>query len=331
MQVFADYFKSYLQKHKITFSSASKLCGIDRSLLRGYASGRMLPKNEDYVQNIAKALGMETQESEQLCQYYRRSVQGESKYNMNLLLKRVLSGAYFQEMQKRFGQQKWVNETVFRQLPQTAKHFLDAKDAKKYLEYIFEGAGHIRLRLNPEAKACAAVMECIAMYVTNHQECKVSCLMELDSFRGKDDIADIKKLDVLLQLLFLSPKCCVNYYYSWNGKPDEERLNVNYILTEKGMLLFDSEKTHGFFSNQKDMYDYYQRLFEYLIDGCLVFAESRPIQKEREGYLKKEGQGISLLYRTDAKDILIHNHKSNWEVRIVEQGIVHMMNSSLEQ
>ncbi len=73
MKDFASYLSQYLKEKGITYRSASKICGLDRTLLGRYCSGDRLPKKASVVESLADSLQMSGREKGGLLESYRRT------------------------------------------------------------------------------------------------------------------------------------------------------------------------------------------------------------------------------------------------------------------
>ena len=67
MEKFGEYLKNYLKENKISFVSASKICGIDRTLISKYANGTRFPKEQKDVIEMARFLKMSKKQEEAFC------------------------------------------------------------------------------------------------------------------------------------------------------------------------------------------------------------------------------------------------------------------------
>lgn len=94
MESYAAYLKNYLKRKELSYSSAQKLCGVDRNILGRFANGKRLPKNDTAAAKIAEDLGMSLAEQRDILEIYRREKLCEEYQTDYHVLESVLNEDY---------------------------------------------------------------------------------------------------------------------------------------------------------------------------------------------------------------------------------------------
>jgi len=100
LKKFAYILKKYLTENNISFSAASKMCGIDRTLLGRYANGSRKPKYVDNVIKIVKGLNMSEDYAKMLVWAYENDTNIEENKKINGLIEEIIEEKYIAENNK---------------------------------------------------------------------------------------------------------------------------------------------------------------------------------------------------------------------------------------
>ena len=80
-------------------------------------------------------------------------------------------------------------------------------------------------------------------------------------------------LRCLLPHLLQKEQTKIYYHYNHENKESHADVKQYYLLTDKGIVFFDRNLVHGFFSNEKIPCEYYDAMFERSKIQCREFAE----------------------------------------------------------
>lgn len=335
MQKFAEYFDVYLHEHQIPYKRAAILCEIDRTLLRRYAKGTRIPKSEETVIKIAEGLSMKEEDKERLCMAYRRTRIGERQYQMNIILKKIREGNSYPKEKKHGKKENLRAGANMRPEKEMAENLKEKKSIETYLSYVLWGAEYAMISLNP---LCSGAIEILMDVLEKNPGCSVEHIIGNSSFYGKDNIGDVKNFEVVFPLLLVGENYRVFHHYRWNGAIEAEKSELNLILTDKGIVLFDLELSHGVFSNQNQYLQYYLQVYRNIQKNCSLFAENRNIGQGNpdtaatmEIVCQNNKAEIEIILRADGRKAALIRRA--WpcrkEIYLEEEGIVHLVENYL--
>lgn len=86
---FAECWKKYLKKHRLSYRKVAEICGIIRTLAAQYADGKNKPQNENSVCKIIESLQATDEEARELLTSYRISCYGKKEYYARKFLDKI--------------------------------------------------------------------------------------------------------------------------------------------------------------------------------------------------------------------------------------------------
>lgn len=333
MQKFAEYLKEYLQSNRIPYKRAATLCGIDRSLLRRYAEGSRIPKGLETVDKIADGLSMPEADKRGLRDSYKRSRMGEKQYRVNEILDDIVcNGIVPKEKNSETAEEK---HTEYQADQETVKNLYDKKSITDSIFYILKDAEKIQIAMNPRYPEIMQIMN----ETLHTRECSIEHIVEISSFRDREETDSIQEFWETLPFLFFCQSYTIYHHYQW-ARTGKENSDLNFIITEKGVVLFDRNLYHGIFSNQEQYMNYYFCIFRYMKQNCGRCAKNCGNEKKPDYFLEQVYTGkykknnIRILYRQGSTEYILIEKASapKKEIMMEEEGMVHMIrNYILEQ
>lgn len=301
MQEFAKYLKGYLEKNKISNKKAAQMCNIDRTLIGRYANASRIPKNRAAVANIAKGLGMSEEEAKGLALAFAKVKDGESGYVVQNLVEQIFSGLDMELLKK-----EWTYDigTNINYEKEQVCNLSKGAEILYYIQYIVRNAKYISLIMNPEYPEIMDILVCV---LKQQKSCIVDQVIEMNSMDGGADVQGIYKFKAVLPLLFSGNHYKVYSHFKRINKSKHAEQNLNVIVTDKGIVLFDRQMSEGIFSNQEHYQNYYNRVCQYVCKNCSLLAGSF-----HKSVFEKECQNTDyFLKNADSKTIFAYNSRKH--------------------
>lgn len=308
MQSFAEFVKNYLNEQNISYSSAAKMCGIDRTILGRYANGSRKPQNKEAVMKLAEGLKMSQEDRKELYEAYRRTTISE-KYHTDY----ATIAAVVNQPTVMINTIKAVSEYEIKEFPEeTACNLNTKEEIIDALRYIKEEAAFMKLKFNPSC--FAADEEFKNIFTDIRSECPVEQIISLEHFEWQYGEGKMKSLELLLPFLFGSENEQVYYYYQRKSESEKDVFRLNHLITDKGIVFFDQNLTQGFLTNQQVPCSYYDTLFGRMKAKCRIFAEGGAGQ-----YLSFQTQNTDALYEDEEAGIVFYDQKDKNCIWLVKE------------
>ena len=131
------------------------------------------------------------------------------------------------------------------------------------------------------------------------QECRIEQMIGIGQHEWKHGEKKLQNLERLLPLLLQERECQVYYHYQWESDAVKLRRELDFAITDKGMVLFSPGLEIGFFTDQREPCSYYGELYEDRKAMCRLFARGgqgeyeRWRSREREYSIASSKAGIS--------------------------------------
>lgn len=319
MKRFSEYFLDYVGKENLTWKEAAKLCGVDRTLLSRYASGKKLPDSLDKVLKIAKGLGMSRRQTEEFQLLYQIRKTGEYQHCALELIEQIFEGNAIQ-----FG----------------------AGPKGEALEW--EGQGRLTRRLNGKEEICGAIRHVAeeASYLRMHMNfsglpsgirfcCNTEHMIELDPMGRREE--EIQELKRMLPHLYFGQAYKVYCHYRKYEEAAALEEQISMLLSDKVLILFTGNLERGICTYEAEYREYFGKVFSDNLKKCHLFGGSGCIHGadtdpcEADAFLENEASGISFWYeKLPYKRIWVYqkgNEKNGFyveEAQLVEMFLIFM-------
>lgn len=266
MESFAEFIKNYLKEQGLTYSSAAKICGIDRTILGRYANGSRRPQNKEMLSRLADGLQMSSTDRKEMQEAYVRTKVSEDYHTDYATIISVMN------LRKQLDN-KYASESTPLDLPkESVKSLHNEEDICHRLHWLVEGAVFIKLcfdiNLIDENHELYGILHSAA------DECKGEQIITFKHDRWQDSQEKMETLRNIIPCAYNKKDWKVYYHYQHIRNSNESCVAGNFILTDKGIVFFDNKFTNGFFSNQTIPCNCYLSQFEHMRAKCRVFLES---------------------------------------------------------
>jgi len=266
MKDFAGYITQYFKERGLNYTSAAKMCGIDRTLLGRYASGARLPKKANVAEGLAKRLQMSEEEEAELLEAYRRTRVCREYHVDYASLEAIIEGDHRLAAAMPLGSRK----EIF-QIPQEhSRNLHSMEEVLSMIRQILEGASWVQVLASPQYPKAREILQCMAMDLP--QSCRIEQMIGVGQHEWRHGEGKLLNLGKLLPLLLQEREYQVFYHYQWESGTEKTGKELDYAITDKGMVLFSQSLEVGFFTNQTEPCSYYAKMYEDRKAICRPFA-----------------------------------------------------------
>ncbi|MBO5303050.1 MAG: helix-turn-helix transcriptional regulator [Lachnospiraceae bacterium] len=299
MKSFSNYLKDYLKNRQLSIGKAAKICGIDRTTLGRCVNGNRIPSIE-ILSKLEKGLQMSDGDKNALYEAYQRTKISEEYHIDYALLETILQGRFIDSKSK--GNIGEIENNDIK--TESFSHKLDERtEVFKAIRYLLKDAEFIKMKFTP---CCLNEDEEFKNIIWSlNGIAKLEQILSLDSIDWQYAEEKIRNLLYVLPILFQNESFRV-YYYEESENKNKEIIEDNYIITDKGIVFFYRQFTHGFFSNQKVPCTYYANIFDRTKAKCRIFAEGG-----KETFLLSNEQKMDEIYENKETDIQFRGEKRN--------------------
>lgn len=300
MKKFAHILKKYLTENNISFSAASKMCGVDRTLLSRYANGSRKPKNVDNVIKIVKGLNMSEDYAEMLVWAYENDTNKEENKKINGLIEDIIEEKYIAENNKIEKIRNKYFEEIKGVYPSEISRLNSKEEVKNAIYYVLKDAVYAMIKFESDHFANDDKIKCILAQATDisHKEQIINICT--DEMQNNEELFEI----LYRMLPFLYVKEGYRIYYKRKRKTYRDKVSENCVITDKGVVLFDDEIENGFFSDKKEICTYYEKMFSCIKAKCRIFALSEKavnnVTEIEEIHLKNNANDVSVCIKETA-------------------------------
>lgn len=138
-----------------------------------------------------------------------------------------------------------------------------------------------------------------------------------------------------VQLLIYQGDYSMYYHYHRINSEEDAHGEMFFIVSDKGLVLFDRTISYGLFSNQKHFVEYYQTIFRDRKKKSQIFGEkideeeADVVENKNSLVIQNEQSGTKMIYnREDFKGYIF---RKNRKIAVSEEGIVRMLSDYMEQ
>lgn len=326
MYEFANFLKVYLEEQEISCRSAAAMCKIERTSLSKYIKGTRKPRSKDIVIEIGKGLGMSEKNMFLICEAYEKDKKGEKNDTGYCAIENIYSG-YKQNYRKDLHlniQNKQADIMI-----QPIADLNSQEEILFYVEKIVSTASLIKIHVNMDSMG---IFELIKKNCTTKNQCKIEQVVEIN---GKDNEMLFQCFEKLTPLLLMEPCYRVYYRFLWM-KTTDMNVKMNYIITDVGVLMFDSEISYGLYLCAEQYYGYFKKKFDALCLGSRLFAENgmdRVLDENTTGnyqMISNPDSGMEFMYCHSTDTFLIGKKDKKQRFCIKEDRIMSELRKFME-
>lgn len=291
MKTFSKYLSDYVADCQISWQKTAQLCGMDRTLLSRYASGKRLPENINKVKKIAKGLSMTEQQTEEFKILYQISKGGEPIYKALNLISQIFYGqnvAPFSMPVRRQSQYIW-QETQAQRL-HGAEEICDAA------AWLVNKSSLLRIQMGTIEK------DSYLFPILAAANCRIEHILQIDCGNQRKTV--VEEFERLIPFLNRGKEYQIYCYYQFFRKEAESVAGMHFMLGNQGLLLFSDDFARGIFTSRAEYRKYYEKMYLDKIKKSRIFGASgcslSKIEKSSsDGYfLENPSSGIVFAYQS---------------------------------
>ncbi len=274
---FSEYLSNYLSNNNLSISQASKIIGIDRSMLFRYTKGNRKPLNIETVEDMAVRLCMSAKEKNEFLEEFDKQTLGDevvsSFHFVNRLMETLSNADTFNNQHLSSvtadlysNNYSFAKDTMYLTTPQAivgcALHIFENEknsDNDVSLKLLMQPTyNKIEGMLTPVfGSSCKKIEQIICLEKTVEK-----CYTNLNS----------------IEELVTPAFCLKNFYVYYHYDMVQSHLSTasllpNLILTDNCALLFDYEMQKGYFTKDNEFIKLLDKHFLDLKNKCSPFLE----------------------------------------------------------
>lgn len=252
---FAEYLTNYVKSQNLTWKKAAEICGIDRSLLMRYAKGEKVPRTTERIIQIADALSMNDHDKNKLFELYECERIGHEQYKVNKYLEQKMQKT--EECVKNTELSDRTNELVNSQNKEIQfdhpTHLEDRNVIEGILLKMLNVSFELKLMITD-----AEVLIPILQQITNEKNGQVHLVFELNN--QMSNWKELQKFDLMIDFIMnWEHSRLQNILVSENTEDVKNKIQL--CISKNEVLLFDSEMSKGFYSQDDKQILFYTNLF----------------------------------------------------------------------
>lgn len=268
MKTFSEYLTAYVTERRISLQKASLLCGVNRTILSRYVSGKRLPENMENVEKIARGLQMSPRQANELKILYHFSKAGSCQCKALEFIEQIFS-------------ERDICSFIMPDCQKTQPEWLDVEmqrlRGKKQIcaaaSWIAKTSSELRLQTGGMAE------EGMLVSALAEADCRIEHMIPIG--HGQNGGAAVDKLEKMLPFFLLGKEYRVYCHYQW---PQEKRLygvGMQVMMGDQGLLLFSEDFARGLFTSCKEYLEYYEQIYSQKLKECLIFGGSSLCEQQR--------------------------------------------------
>ncbi|MBO5372585.1 MAG: helix-turn-helix transcriptional regulator [Lachnospiraceae bacterium] len=326
MQGFAEFLGSCLKEHKLTYKKAAAMSGVDRTMISRYARGERKPQSKKVLLKLARGICTTEEELQEMVRAYERTKYSED-YHVGLdTVKEILN---FEITPIKCEDTKVICQNPY---SKEMSVLLDSKEEiLEALWHMGKDADFLKVRCEVESINYDEALK--NFFLNNRKKCRVEHIIELENAEWQFRENKMLCLSSLLPILFENGEYKVFYYYRDVGKEGDTAERMNCVISDKGLVFFDTLLTYGLFSNQNETCAFYNKYFCVLKEKCRNFAESvacfQGLTQNRNCLFENKKTGISFWTGSLSEDVCILDIERKKAVCVKEIGIVQLLHRIL--
>ncbi|MCI9531538.1 MAG: helix-turn-helix transcriptional regulator [Lachnospiraceae bacterium] len=296
MKNFSEYLSEYVKGRHMSWRKAAQLSQIDRTLLSRYASGKKLPENMERVIKIAKGLGMEPGQAEELKRAYQVSKMGDYQYRMLEIIRHIYAGQAF-----------WIHSgfpdgsSLPLQDGVPVQRLHGEEEICGALFQLAQGASCLRVQVDGAEEGSLFSQALLQI----SQDCRVEQFLRLNHAEEKE--AEAAKFRSLFPFFCAGKEFKAYCSYQWCRGEISPGGAVEMALSGSGLLLFARDRSSGIFTRQEGYRAYYEGMFQEHVKKCKPYGGNGAEAMEKLSLLERRGcpflrlenqkSGVTFLYQ----------------------------------
>jgi len=316
MQTFAEFLTEYLKENKLSIKEAAERCDVERTLFGRYAKGTRVPSGWDKIKSIAQGLQMQEKDRAVLYKMYGRIKSGAKRFVTLEYMEKIFNGDYNPEMVM-----VEVPEDTDSQAGTGEIRYLDEKQQiYSCIRTLLTKSDKVYLRVEPYEE----IQQMITRWIK--PECEFEYIIQLYD-EIEDNADEILFLYRLCTVFHKAKKGSVYYYYKGYCDGEKQKAELNFIITEKGMVLFDKTMSNGIFTMEEVQTRYYKGIYDRMKKESDVYVQSmewtsEEIAQQETGKIQNENTTLRLLEDGIKSRIHIQQNQPEYSIRVEEEFLV---------
>lgn len=315
MNGFSEFLKEYLDERGLSCRSAASMCKINRTSLSKYINGSRRPKNMDAVISLGTGIGMSDEHLQILCDCYKKDMYYKSLDRGYSVIENIYNGVF------PYRKTSCVRKTrESNKCSSGGNGSLTMDNRQEIIQEISILAGRAcRIQLSVDIK-CADVLEAIKENCQDRKNCRIEQMIEINN-NGKTNEMTYEWLERCFPMLCM--ECCYKVYYHLRWKMPDDDTRMNYILTDAGMIMFNSGMTYGICLSDEKYYPYYEKKYRAFCSDGRLFAKNktnRPLEWNR--MICNDVNGIQFAHCIQPDTVYIGSIYENKWFGVFEENLI---------
>lgn len=300
MKGFAEFLKQYIENSGLSYRKAADMCGIDRTLLGRYANGQRTPSGDAVIDKIATGLGMSEDDKKHMHALLKNK--NDKKTQMfNVYIDRICNESFKYRMYN-----IKLNDNIINVDENGLIKLTCWEEILRYTMYVVNGSDKISMRIDPEYKN---IFRRFDFGKDDFSKIDVTCIVRLHGSNYSDELENIRYFYALYPILCELKSCNVYHYYRNMSEADESE--INFVISEKGIVIFDKTLNNGMFTNKATYMEYYQRIFDMLKEKCELYVKT-----------ENGNNGEQKIVYDEKENLVIFRQKDKNDIHIAEPGLI---------
>ena len=249
-----------MSNNSLSQNAMSACINISRRTLGRYLSGENVPKTFEAAMKIADKLNLSKEELEEYTKIWKKDVTNRKNKLENEVLDKIIKYEAVNEIYDEKNISPKENSVLM----------LKDEEIITYIKYVLDCEGTVNIVMPPKYEK---ITDLLIKILSSRKNISIEQIIRLQKTRSSKSNESIKALDKIIPIVFGAAKYKSYYYYEENQQKDFVE-NEMYIISNKGIVLFDSNFVNGLFSNQADYCNYYKSDFKNSHEKCSLFCEA---------------------------------------------------------
>lgn len=274
MPEYAILIKRYLEDEGLSCRNAAAMCGINRTSLTKYLNGTRTPKNVDIIRRIGEGIGMDIGQVQLLCESYEQSRLKTEKKAAYRMVESIYMGGVSGTDKSYLS---YMNNGII-----TTERLTGCLHSKKEvlnaIMYMTRDTSKVMMCMDMEYPE---IPEILSKTCGGNRNCEIEQFIVI----GRNYLEQENQciyFEKMAALLLSNAVCRIHCRDCPGTMPVRGENRMNYIVTDKGVVLFDTELTGGICACGDNCRSYYRRKFKLLCADSWLFAYNTR-EQERAG------------------------------------------------
>lgn len=291
MNTFSELLFTYIKKSGFTNIHFAKICGIDRTLMQKYISGKRLPKQEQTRKTLYEKLHLSPDEQFLMEEAYQREALGPGIYEQQKSIKNILENFSEITSGKKPAEEAAFHVEIHVEHLKNIVPLYTKDEILAYLWCIFAHAleqdpCEIFMVLQPGYDG----LDGILMNLIRKENVCVHHLVCIDrQMKGQEGTYNLRILKKIIALMCGRAKYDVRFYYSdISTHINSTSLMPNLILAGGFVIQFDYGMNHGVIFHDAELYHFYQKIYGSLEKKTSSFLKKHESIVDTVQYYKEQ-------------------------------------------